>query len=101
MLFRSGDFTYFTLAFSADERTVRPGDKVTISFEPSDADLSDDEEAGFTRGNIDTIIYIGDHYTYIVRGDNDEEYYVDDDWLWNMGDRVSIVVAPDRFRFLV
>ena len=97
----SVDFTYFTLAFPADERTFRPGDKVTISFEPSDADLSDDEEAGFTRGNIDTIIYIGDHYTYIVRGDNDEEYYVDDDWLWNMGDRVSVVVAPDRFRLKV
>ena len=44
-------------------------------------------------------MYIGDHYTYIVRGDNDEEYYADDDWLWNMGDRVSVVVPQDKFRF--
>jgi spermidine/putrescine transport system ATP-binding protein len=35
---------------------------------------------------------------YIVRGDQDEEYYVDDEWLWNAGDRVSIVVPGDKLK---
>lgn len=96
----SVDFTYFTLAPDAEFMKDKPaGAKLAVSFEPSDADLSDDPEAGFVTGHIDTIMYIGDHYTYIVRGDNDEEYYADDDWLWNMGDRVSVVVPQDKFRF--
>lgn len=98
----SVDFSYFSLAPSQGSLPyAKPGMKVAVSFEPSDADLSDDQEAGFARGNIDTIIYIGDHYTYIVRGDNDEEYYVDDDWLWNMGDRVSIEIDPLKFRWKI
>ncbi|MBQ2577498.1 MAG: ABC transporter ATP-binding protein, partial [Lachnospiraceae bacterium] len=71
------------------------GQRVSLNFNPADGDLSDDENAGFVCGNIDTIIYVGDHYMYIVRGDQDEEYYVDDEWLWNAGDRVSIVVPGD------
>ncbi len=73
------------------------GQKVSLNFNPADGDLSDDESAGFVCGNIDTIIYVGDHYMYIVRGDQDEEYYVDDEWLWNVGDRVSVVVPNDKF----
>ncbi|MQN00440.1 MAG: ABC transporter ATP-binding protein [Lachnospiraceae bacterium] len=96
----SADFTYFTLAPDAEfMRDKAPGSKVQVVFESKDADLSDDPEAGFVTGNIDAIMYIGDHYTYIVRGDNDEDYYADDDWLWNMGDRVSIVVPQDKFRY--
>ena len=98
----SVDFTYFTLAPDAEFMKDKPaGTKLAVSFEPSDADLSDDPEAGFVTGHIDTIMYIGDHYTYIVRGDNDEEYYADDDWLWNMGDRVSVVVPQDKFSSLL
>ena len=96
----SADFTYFSLAPDAEFlKNAAAGTKIAVSFEPSDADLSDDPEAGFVTGNIDTIMYIGDHYTYIVRGDNEEEYYADDDWLWNMGDRVSVVVPQDKFRY--
>lgn len=96
----SVDFTYFSLAPQAGMLPeMMEGQKVTVSFEPSDADLSDDPEAGFATGYIDTIMYIGDHYTYIVRGDNEEEYYADDDWLWNMGDRVSVVVGQDKFSY--
>ncbi|SDW60672.1 spermidine/putrescine transport system ATP-binding protein [Lachnospiraceae bacterium KHCPX20] len=74
------------------------GQRVSLNFNPADGDLSDDENAGFVCGNIDTIIYVGDHYMYIVRGDQDEEYYVDDEWLWNAGDRVSIVVPSDKLK---
>ncbi|MBQ5431815.1 MAG: ABC transporter ATP-binding protein [Lachnospiraceae bacterium] len=84
---------------TADGKPINwEGQKVSLNFNPADGDLSDDEKAGFVCGNIDTIIYVGDHYMYIVRGDQDEEYYVDDEWLWNVGDRVSVVVPNDKLK---
>ncbi len=50
-------------------------------------------------GNIASIIYVGDHYVYIVRSDNDWDYYVDDEWLWNVGDRVSVIVPEESIRY--
>ena len=40
------------------------------------------------------MIYMGDHYSYEVRSGNDELYFVYDEYLWNIGDYVSVVV-PD------
>ncbi len=75
------------------------GRKVQVYFDPSDAQLSDDENAGIVVGNIASIIYVGDHYVYIVRSDNDWDYYVDDEWLWNAGDRVGVVVPQECIKY--
>lgn len=74
------------------------GVQVEFAFSPKFARLSDNPEEGCFHGNITSIIYMGDHYNYRVTGDNNEEYAVDDKWLWNVGDAVSVVVPPDRFR---
>lgn len=68
-------------------------------FAPSDAALSDDPKEGLVQGNIISIIYKGDHYKYKVRSINDEDYYVDDEWLWNMGDYVSIIVPEEKRQY--
>ena len=78
---------------------VVEGLKVQFWFDPSEAALSDDPEEGFVRGNIISIIYKGDHYKYKVRSKNDVDYYVDDEWLWNMGDYVSVVVPESKRHF--
>ena len=84
----------------ADKKPVDlAGRKVSVYFDPSDAQLSDDEGAGIVDGNIASIIYVGDHYVYIVRSDNDWDYYVDDEWLWNVGDRVSVIVPEESIRY--
>ena len=75
------------------------GKKVQVYFDPADAQLSDDEESGLVTGNIASIIYVGDHYVYIVRSDNDWDYYVDDEWLWNAGDRVGVVVPQECIKY--
>ena len=49
---------------------------------------------GLVQGHIDSLIYMGDHYSYEVRSSNDELYFVYDEYLWNIGDYVSVVV-PD------
>lgn len=75
------------------------GVRVQFSFEPGDAVLSDNPKEGLVQGNIINIIYKGDHYKYKVRSKNDVDYYVDDEWLWNMGDYVSVIVPEEKRQF--
>ena len=61
--------------------------------------MSDDKEEGNLRGHIINLIYKGDHYSYVVRTDDDEDFIVDDEDLWNMDDYVSLVIPDDTFSF--
>ena len=81
------------------ERVHVSGKKVEISFRSEDAQLSDDIEEGQFQGHIALIVYKGDHYYYLVRSRNREEYYVDDEYLWNLGDYVSVVVKPEDMKY--
>ena len=83
------------------KRISYQGRRVDISFDSADADLSDNPEEGLVQGVIANIIYKGDHYSYTVRSDNDWDYYVNDDYLWNQDDRVSVIVPPDKLKMKV
>ena len=85
-----------TKLFSGKVPENTEGIHVMASFLPADANLSDDPAEGFVEGNIISIIYKGDHYKYKIRSKNDVDYYVDDEWLWNMGDYVSVVVPDEK-----
>ncbi len=69
------------------------GKKVSVDFAPADARMSDHVEEGFVDGNIISAIYVGDHYVYTIRSRNEVDYTVDDEWLWNIDDHVSVIVA--------
>ena len=100
-LFEGSRMTDGTLV-GADRKKINPvGMKVDVSFDSADADLSDDPSAGIVSGHIASIIYKGDHYSYTVRSENDWDYYVNDDWLWNIGDHVSVIVPEDRLVYKV
>ena len=73
--------------------------KVIVSVKPEDITMSDDKEKGILRGHIINLIYKGDHYGYVVRTDDDEDFIVDDEDLWNMDDYVSLVIPDDKFSF--
>jgi spermidine/putrescine transport system ATP-binding protein len=77
------------------------GVKVEIYFRPQDAQLSDDAEEGMVRGHINSIIYKGDHYSYVIRSKNDMDYYVDDEYLWNIGDFVSVIIPEDKIVYKI
>ncbi|MDD3239543.1 MAG: ABC transporter ATP-binding protein [Lachnospira sp.] len=78
-------------------------DMSDVSFEayfaPEHADLSDDAEAGIVQGNVVSFIYIDDHYSYTVRGLDEEDYIVDDEDLWNQNDFVSIIIPEDKIQY--
>ncbi len=75
------------------------GARVDAYFNPADAVLSDDPDAGEVQGNIVSIIYKGDHYSYVVRSKNEVDYYVDDEYLWNIEDFVSVIIPLDRIEY--
>lgn len=75
------------------------GVHVSAYFDPHDGDLSDDAEASEIRGNIISIIYKGDHYSYGVRSEVGTDFVIDDDYLWNTGDFVSIIIPQEKFTF--
>lgn len=73
--------------------------KLVASFDPADATLSDDISTGIINGVIRSFYYIGDHYSYTVNSESKNSYYVDDEYLWNQGDIVSVNVPNDKFVF--
>ncbi|MCD8333534.1 MAG: ABC transporter ATP-binding protein [Clostridiales bacterium] len=68
------------------------------SVEPQNIHMSDDLESGIAVGNIIQMLYKGDHYQYIVRTDEEDDFVVDDPDLWNMDDRVSVSVDPEKIQ---
>ncbi len=57
--------------------------------------MSDRADEGGTDGHIISLIYKGDHYHYIVRTNNEEDIHLHDEYLWNEGDHVSIIIPKD------
>lgn len=72
------------------------GIKVRVKVPIEAISMSDNEEAGGTKGKIISFIYKGDHYHYIVRTDEEEEdIHLHDEFLWNEGDRVSVIIPKE------
>jgi spermidine/putrescine transport system ATP-binding protein len=59
-------------------------------------EMSDDDKAGGVTGNIISLIYKGDHYQYIVRTENEHDFILDDDDLWNENDFVSLIIPKEH-----
>ena len=74
---------------------------VNISIKPEDIEMSDDTEAGLTSGRIINLIYKGDHYSYVVRTEHGHDLIVDDEYLWNMGDAVGLIMPEEKMQFTV
>jgi spermidine/putrescine transport system ATP-binding protein len=71
------------------------GTFVTVKVPVAAPSMSDDIDAGGTKGNIISLIYKGDHYQYIVRTKSGEDIHLHDPDLWNENDYVSIIIQKD------
>jgi spermidine/putrescine transport system ATP-binding protein len=63
--------------------------------------LSDDLSQGHSQGTIVSSVWLGDHYQYIVRTDDEEDFIANTPYQWNEGDIVSVdipVAAPSPFK---
>ena len=82
---------------TADGQKLDLNDVDVIVEVPLDKiEITDDYDSCPTFGNIISIIYKGDHYQVIVRTDEEEEdFIVDTDYLWNEGDKVGVIIKPE------
>ena len=88
------------LVTASGEKLDLTGTEVRVEVGLTDIEISDDQEAGGTVGNIISIIYKGDHYRLIVRtnGEDEEDFVFATDDLWNENDLVSVIIPKDKIR---
>ena len=72
--------------------------KVMVTVDPAYATLSDDAKEGDVKGKITSFFYHGDHYSYTVRDDSENEFVVDDEYLWDQDDIVSISIGEEGLK---
>ena len=74
---------------------------ITCTVEPQNIQMTDDadDEKVLVAGSISNLIYKGDHYSYVINTDLGQDFIVDDEYLWNMGDRVGLIILPENMKF--
>ncbi len=88
-----------TKIFGKEIPSELEGIQVSAFFEPKYGDLTDEADSCEVKGNIISLIYKGDHYSYGVRSESGTDYYIDDDYLWNIGDYVGLIIPEDKFEY--
>ena len=73
--------------------------RILVSIQPDDIEMTDDQDKGMIQGTISNLIYKGDHYCYVIHTDLEQDFVVDDEYLWNMGDRVSLLMPVEKMSF--
>jgi len=63
-------------------------------------DQTDDGQVAVV-GTISSLIYKGDHYSYVINTDLGQDFIVDDEDLWNMDDRIGLIMPIEKMRFSV
>ena len=74
------------------------GDAVTVTVPFGKVDLLDHEEDADLTGNVQFILYMGDHYHLTVKTDAGENIWVDTNDIWDKGDFVGIKILPEDIR---
>jgi spermidine/putrescine transport system ATP-binding protein len=76
---------------------------IVAAIEPQDIRMTDDvdDENVLIEGVISNLIYKGDHYSYVINTEVGQDFIVDDEYLWNMGDQVGLILPIDKMRFTV
>ena len=73
--------------------------RVLVAIKPDDIEMTDDQEAGLVQGWISNLVYKGDHYSYVIHTDLEQDFVVNDEYLWNMGDQVGLLMPEDKMTF--
>ena len=72
---------------------------ILVSIQPQDIVMTDHVEEGLVEGNIRNLIYKGDHYSYVIHTDLEQDFIVDDEYLWNMDDHVGLIMPVEKMTF--
>ncbi len=72
--------------------------EVNVEVGLHDITMSDNLDEGGAQGNIISLIYKSEYYRYIVRTENEEDYVLACEDLWNENDLVSLIIPKDKIR---
>jgi len=72
--------------------------EVNVEVGLHDITMSDNADEGGAQGNIISLIYKSEYYRYIVRTENEEDYVLACEDLWNENDRVSLIIPKDKIK---
>lgn len=75
--------------------------RIIVSIQPQDIRMTDEICEGLVQGYISNLIYKGDHYSYVIHTDLEQDFVVDDEYLWNMEDQVGLVMPEKKMTFTV
>ena len=80
---------------SADGKKYDLNDADVIAEIPIEAvEITDGYDQGEANGIVIDSVYKGDHYVVIVRTEEEEDYVLSTQYTYNVGDQVSVHVAP-------
>ena len=88
-----------TVVDSAGNAIEPDRERVLVAIKPDDIEMTDDQEAGLVQGWISNLVYKGDHYSYVIHTDLEQDFVVNDEYLWNMGDQVGLLMPEDKMTF--
>jgi spermidine/putrescine transport system ATP-binding protein len=88
-----------TLVDASGENIDPRRTKVIVAIQPQDIKLTDEIEEGLVEGYISNLIYKGDHYSYVIHTDLEQDFVVDDEYLWNMDDHVGLLMPVEHMVF--
>ena len=72
--------------------------EVNVEVGLHDITMSDDLEEGGAQGHIISLIYKSEYYRYIVRTENEEDYVLACEDLWNENDLVSLSIPKEKIK---
>lgn len=69
---------------------------VIAEIEIKDVSIVDGHDNGNANATVVNSIYKGDHYAVLIRTDEEDDFILDTQDVWNDGDAVSIIVKPEN-----
>ena len=72
--------------------------EVNVEVGLHDITMSDNLEEGGAQGHIISLIYKSEYYRYIVRTENEEDYVLACEDLWNENDLVSLIIPKEKIK---
>ena len=72
--------------------------EVNVEVGLHDIAMSDNLKEGGAKGHIISLIYKSEYYRYIVRTENEEDYVLACEDLWNENDLVSLIIPKEKIK---
>ncbi|MBQ7576335.1 MAG: polyamine ABC transporter ATP-binding protein [Bacteroidales bacterium] len=89
-----GRVEFLDTEFECDTQGFEEGEQAQAVIRFEKVDLLDHEEDADLTGNVEFILYMGDHYHLTIKTDAGENIWVDTNDIWDKGDFVGIKILP-------